>query len=56
MSAKTNKDEKGKDKDHKKELPPSPEESLQKLIDNARTKSEAYKKILNSLNTNKNID
>ena len=34
----------------------TPEESLQKLIDNARTKSEAYKKILKSLNTNKNRD
>ena len=32
------------------------EESLQKLIEEARTKSEAYKKILKSLNTNKNRD
>lgn len=31
-------------------------ESLQKLIEEARTKSEAYKKILKSLNTNKNRD
>jgi hypothetical protein len=34
----------------------TPEESLQKIIDNARTKSEAYKKILKSLNINKNRD
>ena len=34
----------------------TPEESLQKIIDNARTKSEAYKKILKSLNTNLNRD
>lgn len=32
------------------------EENLQKLIEEARTKSEAYKKILKSLNTNKNRD
>lgn len=34
----------------------NPEKSLQKLIEEARTKSEAYKKILKSLNTNKNRD
>ncbi len=32
------------------------EESLQKLIEEARIKSEAYKKILKSLNINKNKD
>lgn len=34
----------------------SPEESLKKLIENSKTKSEAYKKILKSLNINKNRD
>jgi len=47
---------KKKYKDQKKETPQTTEESLQKLIDDARTKSEAYKKILKSLNTNKNRD
>ena len=42
--------------DKKKAEEETPEESLQKIIDNARTKSEAYKKILKSLNTNKNRD
>ena len=42
------------DKDSEREE--TPEESLQKIIDNARTKSEAYKKILKSLNTNLNRD
>jgi len=32
------------------------EESIQKLIDDTRTKSEAYKKILKSLSINKNRD
>jgi len=32
------------------------EKSLKKLLEEARTKSEAYKKILKSLNTNKNRD
>ncbi len=32
----------------------STEETLKKLIDDAKTKNEAYKKILKSLNINKN--
>jgi len=42
--------------DKTKGVEETPEESLQKIIDNARTKSEAYKKILKSLNINKNRD
>ncbi len=34
----------------------NPEAGLQRLIDESRTKSEAYKKILKSLNINKNKD
>lgn len=45
-----------KHRDQKKDTPQTTEESLKKLIDDARTKSEAYKKILKSLNTNKNRD
>jgi len=35
-------------------LPESAEESLNKLIEDSKLKTEAYKKILKSLNTNKN--
>ncbi len=38
----------------KGELTETPEESLKKLIEDAKLKNEAYKKILNSLNINKN--
>lgn len=34
----------------------NPEEILKKLIEDSKTKSEAYKKILKSLNINKNKD
>jgi phenylacetate-coenzyme A ligase PaaK-like adenylate-forming protein len=47
------------DKEHidvskKKRSAESTEETLKKLIDDAKTKNEAYKKILKSLNINKN--
>jgi len=52
MSAEKKHKEKSKTKDREE----NPEESLKKLIENSKTKSEAYKKILKSLNINKNGD
>lgn len=45
-----------KEADKSQTVEETTEEVLQKIIDNARTKSEAYKKILKSLNINKNRD
>jgi len=50
---KSKKENKSVKKD-KEVLRDSPEESLNKLIEVSKLKTEAYKKILKSLNTNKN--
>jgi hypothetical protein len=47
---------KNTDKIKKKVQDESPEAGLQRLIEESRTKSEAYRKILKSLNINKNKD
>lgn len=49
-------DKKQKVRKIEKALETNPEESLKKLIEDSKTKSEAYKKILKSLNINKNKD
>jgi hypothetical protein len=49
-------DKNHKEKEIKRAREKNPEESLQKLIEDSKTKSEAYKKILKSLNINKNRD
>jgi hypothetical protein len=50
-------DRKSKNKKKNQEMErETPEKTLQKLMEEARIKSEAYKKILKSLNTNKNED
>jgi len=47
-------DKENKQKGQKSRSAETTEETLKRLIDDAKTKNEAYKKILKSLNINKN--